>query len=91
MQVAPPSWKLGLIELRWGFKGNASEVRIGCYIWDHYSIIPSQILATNNDAKFKALTEDLWLCNKLNFDNVEIEGDSAIVINALISQSIPNL
>lgn len=37
-----------------------------------------------------ALVEGLHLCRKLGVKNLEIEGDSAIIVNALRKGSMPN-
>lgn len=43
---------------------------------------------TNNMAEFKALVLGLSLCIELNLAKVEIEGDSAIVVNALRAKKV---
>ena len=46
--------------------------------------------ATNNWAKLNALVEGLLLRKSLNIKHLEIEGDSAIIINALRKGSLSN-
>jgi len=46
--------------------------------------------ATNNMAKLTALIEGLKICKVLKIEKVEVEGDSAIIINALRKGSMPN-
>ena len=46
--------------------------------------------ASNNDVEFKALIEGLWICTRLNLNQVEIEGDSTLVINFVRNQLFPN-
>ena len=46
--------------------------------------------ATNNWAELSTLVEGLQLSKSLNIKNLEIDGDSAIIIIALRKGSLPN-
>lgn len=47
-------------------------------------------IETNNWAELMALVEGLALCKSIGCKNLEIEGDSAIIINALRKGSLLN-
>lgn len=45
---------------------------------------------TNNIAEFHELIEGLLLCRSLGISNVEIEGDSTIIVNEIRTRDMPN-
>lgn len=45
---------------------------------------------TNNKAELLSLIEGLNLCKKLKISKLEIEGDSAIIVNAMRTRTMPN-
>lgn len=75
--------------------GNPGKAGIGCVVhnWEgkELATLASSVgFNTNNWAELMALVEGLYLCRKLGVKNLEIEGDSAIIVNALRKGSMPN-
>ncbi|GLJ49414.1 hypothetical protein SUGI_1046130 [Cryptomeria japonica] len=54
------------------------------------SIAGNMGVATNNEAKALAVVRGIKFCVDQGYDKVEVEGDSQIIINAVIKQSSPN-
>ncbi|XP_059076629.1 uncharacterized protein LOC131875919 [Cryptomeria japonica] len=75
--------------------GNPGQARIGCVVhnWEGKEIASLASLDginTNNWAELMALVEGFLLCRKLEAKCLDIEGDLAIVVNALRKGSMPN-
>ncbi|XP_059067874.1 uncharacterized protein LOC131858599 [Cryptomeria japonica] len=76
-------------------RGNPRQAKIGCVVdnWEGKEIASLASLVginTNNWAELMALVEGLLLCRKLEVKFLDIEGDLAIIVNALRKGSMPN-
>ncbi|XP_059073555.1 uncharacterized protein LOC131874279 [Cryptomeria japonica] len=76
-------------------RGNLGQVGIGCVVhnWEGKEVasLASPVgIITNNWAELLALVEGFLLCRKLEAKCLDIEGDLAIIVNALRKGSIPN-
>ncbi|XP_059076991.1 uncharacterized protein LOC131876186 [Cryptomeria japonica] len=78
-----------------GQEGNPEQAGIG-YVFHNWegkevaSLASLVGINTNNWAELLAFVEGLLLCRKLEAKCLDIEGDSAIVVNALRKGSMPN-
>lgn len=84
---------------KWNFngasRGNPGKAGIGCFIHnekgEEIANIENYIAkATNNWEEISALVEGLLLCKQLGINNLEIEGESAIIINVVRKLSFSN-
>ncbi|XP_059077975.1 uncharacterized protein LOC131876562 [Cryptomeria japonica] len=76
-------------------RGNQGSSGIGYVIKDHAGAILGKMAKpippdTNNIEKFKALQFGLIDCIKHGLNNILVEGDSEIAINAIKRKNIPN-
>ncbi|XP_059073575.1 uncharacterized protein LOC131874293 [Cryptomeria japonica] len=76
-------------------RGNPGQAGIRCYLHKSKGIEVAQReklvgIETNNKEELTALVEGLEMCKESGVEKLAIEGDSAIVINALRKGSIPN-
>ncbi|XP_059064718.1 uncharacterized protein LOC131856806 [Cryptomeria japonica] len=76
-------------------RGNPGQAGIGCCLHNSNGIEVAQRekpigIETNNRAEFMALVEGLEMCKASGVEKLVVEGDSAIVINALRNGSILN-
>ncbi|XP_057836447.1 uncharacterized protein LOC131046677 [Cryptomeria japonica] len=75
--------------------GNPGQAGIRCSVhnWESKEIdilVSPAVIKTNNWVELMALVEGLHLCRKLGVKNLDIEGESAIIVNALRKGNMPN-
>ncbi|XP_057858719.2 uncharacterized protein LOC131067644 [Cryptomeria japonica] len=92
---SPPN--SGWIKLNFGgaSRGNPGPLGIGYVIRDHTEAILGKMAKptppnTNNIAEFKALQFGLIDCTKHGLNNILVEGDLEIAINAIKRKNTPN-
>lgn len=76
-------------------KGNPGQADYGAVIWDKDGRILSGTYrhigcVTNNKEELRALEVGLLLCKQKGLSNVQIEGDSQIIINGVINSRFLN-
>ncbi|GLJ37446.1 hypothetical protein SUGI_0760820 [Cryptomeria japonica] len=76
-------------------RGNHGQAGYGAVIRDEVGNIVSGTYghigrATNNEAKLRALEAGLLLCKQKGLSNVQVEGDSQIIINGVINSRFTN-
>ncbi|XP_059070391.1 uncharacterized protein LOC131860054 [Cryptomeria japonica] len=76
-------------------RGNPGQAGYGAVIRDEVGNIVASTYGqightTNNDAKIRALMAGLLLCKNKGLTNVQIEGDSQIIINGIINSRFTN-
>ncbi|XP_059066571.1 uncharacterized protein LOC131857838 [Cryptomeria japonica] len=91
----PPGEGWVKLNLDGASRGNPRQAGIGFYVhnWECKEIttLASPVgIKTNNWAELMALVEGLHLFRKLGVKNLDIEGDSAIIVNALRKGNMPN-
>lgn len=76
-------------------RGNPGIAGIGCCIHNSkgeeiFALAYPLGICSNNEAELRALQEGIKLCKILKAGKINIEGDSAIIINALRKGNMPN-